>query len=402
MRRKLALLLSLVLLLSVFTACGKKEPAVVEDDGPEVVDDEPVEDGPEKPTEPMGELIIGNTTELSGDWPPYWQNNASDKAIWDFISGQGTVDMTFEGEYLVNDTTVDNFESEENEDGSKTYTWTIKDGLVYDDGSPITAKDYVASVLLWSSPVLSEMSGKPSYGLRYVGYKAFTNGESEVFPGVRLLDDNTFSLTVDPEYVPYFYELANVAVGPTKWTFYVGEEVDIADDGEGAYFTGGFNKENWKDYEAKLNEARRAIPRPSSGPYVLESYDNASKTAVLKVNPNYPGDYTGQKPLIETVIYRKVTQETALDELSTGGVDLLAQMASGDEINAGLDLVEKGGFAFTEYPRAGYGKLMFQCDFGPTQFLEVRQAIAHLLDRNDFAKAFTGGFGTVVNGPYGE
>ncbi|NLC04698.1 MAG: hypothetical protein GX787_10540, partial [Tissierellia bacterium] len=34
--------------------------------------------------------------------------------------------------------------------------------------------------------------------------------------------------------------------------------------------------------------------------------------------------------------------------------------------------------------------------------VEVRQAIAHLLDRNDFAKAFTGGFGTVVNGPYGE
>ncbi len=46
----------------------------------------------------MGELIIGNTTELSGgDWPPYWQNNASDKAVWDFISGLGTVDMTFEG-----------------------------------------------------------------------------------------------------------------------------------------------------------------------------------------------------------------------------------------------------------------------------------------------------------------
>ncbi len=402
MRRKLALLLSLVLLLSVFTACGKKEPAVVEDDGPEVVDDEPVDDGPEKPTEPMGEFIIGNTTELSGDWPPYWQNNASDKAIWDFINGQGTVDMTFEGEYLVNDTTVENFETEENEDGSKTYIWTIKDGLVYDDGTPITAKDYVASAMLWSSPVLSEMSGKPSYGLYYKGYKAFTSGESEVFTGVRLLDEMKFSVTIDAEHLPYFYELPNASVGPTKLDFYVGEEVDIVDDGEGCYFTGDFTKDNWEAFQDKLNTARRAIPRPSSGPYVLESYDNASKTAVLKVNPNYPGDYAGQKPLIETVIYRKVTQETALDELSTGGVDLLAQMASGDEINAGLDLVEKGGFAYHDYPRAGYGKLMFQCDFGPTQFLEVRQAIAHLLDRNDFAKAFTGGFGSVVNGPYGE
>ncbi|MFA7533377.1 MAG: ABC transporter substrate-binding protein, partial [Tissierellaceae bacterium] len=74
----------------------------------------------------------------------------------------------------------------------------------------------------------------------------------------------------------------------------------------------------------------------------------------------------------------------------------------GDEINQGLDLVDNGGFAFTEYPRAGYGKIQFQCDFGPTQFVEVRQALAHLLDRNDFAKAFTQGFGSVVNGPYGE
>ena len=56
----------------------------------------------------------------------------------------------------------------------------------------------------------------------------------------------------------------------------------------------------------------------------------------------------------------------------------------------------------SSYPRAGYGKLQFACDVGPTQFPEVRQAIAHLLDRNEFAKTFTGGFGSVVNGPYGE
>lgn len=34
-------------------------------------------------------------------------------------------------------------------------------------------------------------------------------------------------------------------------------------------------------------------------------------------------------------------------------------------------------------------------------FPEVRQALAYLLDRNDFAKQFTGGYGSVVNGPYG-
>ncbi len=122
----------------------------------------------------------------------------------------------------------------------------------------------------------------------------------------------------------------------------------------------------------------------------------------MEVNEKFLGDYSGQTAKIQTVVYKKVTQETSLDELATGGVNLLSGMAGGDEINQGLDLVDKGGFAFTEYPRAGYGKLAFACDFGPTQFPEVRQAIAHLLDRNDFAKAFTQGFGSVVNGPYGE
>ena len=52
--------------------------------------------------------------------------------------------------------------------------------------------------------------------------------------------------------------------------------------------------------------------------------------------------------------------------------------------------------------RSGYGKLTLICDFGPTKDVEVRQALTHLLDRNEFARAFTGGHGSVVNGPYGE
>ena len=77
---------------------------------------------------------------------------------------------------------------------------------------------------------------------------------------------------------------------------------------------------------------------------------------------------------IKTIIYKKVTQETALDELATGGVDLLSGMASGDEINQGLDLVDQGGFAYS-ISTCWIRKLLFQCDHGPTQFVEVRQAL---------------------------
>lgn len=79
----------------------------------------------------------------------------------------------------------------------------------------------------------------------------------------------------------------------------------------------------------------------------------------------------------------------------------------GDQINQGFQLLDETGgeggeFNYVSYPRSGYGKIHFVCDFGPTQNVEVRQAIAHLLDRNEFARAFTGGYGTVVQGPYGE
>lgn len=401
-KKSIIILLALTMVLSVvLAACApKEEPAVTPAPAPVETPVTPAEPAaPVKPTSPTGELTIGNTTELAGDWIPYWQNGAADYDVYNMITSYGTVELTFDGEYVINETVVEKHETTDNADGSKTHTWTIKDGLTYADGTPITAKDFVATIMLWSSPVVGEMGADNDYGYEFKGWSAFSKGEAKEFEGVRLIDEKTFSVTIAAESLPYYFELALVSSAPTSLKFWTDETVEIKDDGNGAYFSDNFTLEN---FEERLNVARREIPRPSTGAYVLESYDEASKTAVLKVNDKYAGNYEGQKPLIQTLIYKKVNQETSLDELATGSVDLLSGMASGDEINAGLDLVDKGGIAYSSYPRSGYGKLMFQADFGPTQFVEVRQAIAHLLDRNDFAKAFTGGFGSVVNGPYGE
>lgn len=351
----------------------------------------------EKPT---GEIKIGNITELTGDWTPYWTNNGADNDIYNFITGMGTVSMTPDGIYGINETIVEKNDIKENEDGSKTYNFTIKDDLKFSDGSDVTAKDYVTTVMLWSSKAIQDAGAKPDYGYYLKGYKGFNDGTSKEFTGVNLISDKEFSLTIAAEHMPYFYELPAVACTPTKLSFWSDETVEIKDDGNGAYFSDNFTFENFKD---RFNEARNEIETyPATGSYKLKSYDKSNRTAILEVNENFPGDYTGQKPKIKTVIYKNVTQETALNELETGGVDILSQVANGDDISTGLDLVEKGGFDSVKYPRAGYGKIMFQTDFGPTKDVEVRQAIAHLIDRNDFAKSFTGGFGTVVNGPYGE
>lgn len=411
LKKTLVFLLVLSMVLSAFAfACGKttdeepEEPGTETDapaDDENAEDEEPADDETaERPTEPSGQLIIGTTTEMSGDFSGVWQNNASDADVRRLVSGYGTVDQTDEGEYVIDDSIVEKYDTKENEDKSKTYTFTIKQGLKFADGKEITAKNYVAGTLLWASKLIGPdfCGGKNTAGIDLVGYDAFSKGETKEFAGVHLIDDYTFSATINPENTPYFYELNSVSAGPEDLEFWLGKDVDIKDDGDGCYFVEDINTEEFKN---AVKAARDKKTLPSSGPYMLEKYDEAQQLATMVINPNFQGDRVGRKPLISKVILKKITEATQIDDLKTGGVDIINKIGDGKTINAGMDLTEDEGFAYTDYPRAGYGKIAFSCDVGPTQFPEVRQALAYLLDRNDFAKQFTGGYGSVVNGPYG-
>lgn len=409
LKKTLVFLLVLSMVLSAFAfACGKKtdeEPAETGTETEAPADDENAEEPAddetaERPTEPSGQLIIGTTTEMSGDFSGVWQNNASDAVVRRLVQGYGTVDQTDEGEYVIDDSIVEKYDTKENEDKSKTYTFTIKQGLKFADGKEITAKNYVAATMLWSSKLIGPdlCKGKNTAGIDLVGYDAFSKGETKEFAGLHLIDDYTFSATINPNNTPYFYELNSVASSPEDLEFWLGKDVDIKDDGDGCYFVEDINTEEFKN---AVKAARDKKTLPSSGPYMLEKYDEAQQLATMVINPNFQGDRVGRKPLISKVILKKITQATQIDDLKTGGVDIINKIGDGKTINAGMDLTEGEGFAYTDYPRAGYGKIAFSCDVGPTQFPEVRQALAYLLDRNDFAKQFTGGYGSVVNGPYG-
>jgi peptide/nickel transport system substrate-binding protein len=147
----------------------------------------------------------------------------------------------------------------------------------------------------------------------------------------------------------------------------------------------------------------------SAGPYNLVEFDQASKQATLVINENYAGNFEGQKPSVPKIVITKAEDATWADALKTGAFNFYDTMTDGTEINTAMDIIEDEankealgyGFKYSQFDRPGYGKLMFQSDFGPTQFLAVRHAIAHLLDRNEFANTFCAGWGGVVNGPYG-
>ena len=353
----------------------------------------------EEPTH-ANSLIYGSTTEISGDWGrALWTNNATDKLIRDMIDDYSTVVSNQGGEYIINPTVVEEYTTQDNEDGTKTYTVKIKDGLTWNDGTPITVQDFVAETLFCCSKVSTELGVKSTAYLNVVGGQEYFDGTATTVSGLRILDDSTVSVTIVAEKLPYFYDITYAAFTPMNVADWFGEGIGIADDGEGCYFTGDFTAATVGD---QVNTARYASDnRRSAGPYTLVSFDKQSLQATLEINPNYAGNFEGQKPSIEKIVVVKAEDETWADAMKTGAIEFYDTITDGDDINTAMDMIDAGGFSYVQFDRAGYGKLMFQCDFGPTQFVAVRHAIAMMLDRNEFANTFCQGWGGVVNGPYG-
>ncbi len=393
-----------------------------------------------KSEKPDNSIILGDVTDLSGKFrfSFFGGNNpgSADKAVSDLINGLGTIAQTIEGEYVWDPTVVAEHKEVDNEDGSRTYTIKLCDDLKFSDGSPITAKNYLVDLLTFSSPVGAQAAKKNhDMGMKFVGFEAFKNyagpgtpaeielkdedgkpvldaegnpktvKTSKEFAGVRLIDDLTFSLTVDPSFLPDYYSILNASTNPVPTGLYL-DAADIKDDGNGVYLTDDFYAKNGDTYKlAKHIEAgawNTDTTYPYSGMYTIQKWNPADKSCTLALNPEYKGDYRGHKPSIEKVVYKRIVSSTQLEDLKSGGIDVLSQITGGDETNEALKLVkdQPDKFISTHYARAGYGKLQFRADFGPVQFPAVRQAITYCMDRAKFAKDFTGGYGGVVDGPY--
>ena len=361
-------------------------------------------------------VVLGSNTELSGAFrdSSFGKSSpgAADLDIQTLTSGYSTVTTDESGTFVWAGSDILLWHTENtNADGTKTFTFRLADDLVFSDGSPITAENYLVSLLAGSGKVIKEAGGSDAAGLALVGYEDFHayegEGEPVPFSGVRLLDPHTFSVTVKEEYANYYYALRYGAFTPAPLSLYL-DGCKIKDDGQGAYIEKCFYEKTEKNgvigftHAAKITENLNEVSAdkfPYSGPYFVENYDKSAKTVVLKRNERYKGDVRGEAT-IDRISYVKIVSETQLDQLKKGRVDVLAGITGGEETKAALALVDNARFKETHYDRAGYGKLAFRSDFGPTQFLEVRRAVMHTIDRSEFAQTFTGGYGSVVHGPY--
>lgn len=251
-----------------------------------------------------------------------------------------------------------------------TYTFHLRDGLQWSDGTPLTANDFVFS---W----LKQMSAEATNGYSFImtdyivngdGYNEGKAGAEEV--GVKAVDDKTLQVTLKAP-TPYFARLTVLC------QFFPLNEAYVTSKG-GQY---GLNAENMI----------------YSGPYVVTSYDPAVGAA-LKKNEKY---WDAANVKVENAQVRVMKDASAA--LNAYLANELSQVAL-DSSNVAAYQNDPEFRSESEF-RTEY--LQFSLNNPVMSNKNIRRAVSMAIDRETLAKAILadGSFpsaGLIAEGMYGN
>lgn len=365
-------------------------------------------------------LTVGSNTELDGFFgTDMWGNNTATLDCRALLQGYATVASTRTLGLALNGRALSSVNTTFEANGDRTYVLEISQDLLYNNSQPITAKDYVFSVLLAGSPFIQAIGGTSGAYNHIVGYEEYNLGRANVISGVHLLSDYSFSLTVAAKYLPYFYGLAMLSITPYPMSV-IAPGCDIVDNGAGAeivaaadaatvtgngFTPGEFSVQMLRETMMNPETGYVFNPQVTSGPYYLESYNKDTHTAAFRINEVYLGNYEGQKPHIESIIIKPVKNDTMITEMQNGEVDLLNKVSNIVPVTEGLDLADvQQAVQRVNYPRTGFAFLSFACEDeeGPTSHVAVRKAISLCFDKQELVNETVGASnGIPVYGYYG-
>jgi len=356
------------------------------------------------------QLVVGNTTSLSGGFfTEMWGNNTADIDVRMLLHGYNLMEWNSAlGAYGINESVVSGLVATDDEVGNRTYTLSLYNDLYYSDGTPITAYDYAFSILLSLAPQVAAIGGQTVSASYLMGADEYRNGMSDELTGVRVMGEYMLSLTVKAEYRPYFYEMALLDVHPYP-IHVIAPGCQVVDTGSGIAIRNQDEAVEEPIFTAELLQKTildaetgyRSHPSVVSGPYTLVSFDWGTRTAEFAINSYFKGNHEGEVPTIPTLIFRTVSNDTMMEELRNGEVDLLNKCVSADVIMQGMTLTGTEPFGMSNYTRSGFSFMSFSCERPTVSSQAVRQAIAYCFDQDAAVADYVGNFGLAVHGYYG-
>ena len=247
-------------------------------------------------------------------------------------------------------------------DDGVTWTFKLHEGLMWSDGTPLTAHDYVATFRLSVSP---DHAWDLAWYYTFIDKGGIKNwdeviaGELPVEElGVRAVDDLTLEFVTKGVFPPFPKIM--------KYAFTLQKK---ALEEHGPYYN---------------NDPATSV---SSGPYMLEEFDPGNRI-VLVANPYYTGYRPPRLARIEGIYMSPATFFIAYlnNEIDTIGANELSP--------ADFATIERDPELKANYLRPGMNGtdyVFFDAHSPPFDNLDVRKAFAHAIDRQ-----------AIVKGVYGE
>jgi oligopeptide transport system substrate-binding protein len=258
---------------------------------------------------------------------------------------------------------------------AKTLTFKLKDGIVYSNGDPIVAADFVYSM----KRVVDPRTAAPyAYVMcEIVGADALLGADlgCGTKPAVKDPAAITAALAAFGVTAP---DPKTVVVQLTKPATYFSSVI--------ALWINVPVQEKW----ITSPNATEAANYVGSGPFVLQTWSHASQI-ILKPNDKY----TGQKPIL-TEIQMSMSSEPAQEQAAfEAGEQDMVQTPSEDVIRVKADPVL--GPMVTEIPTTSITYYDFNDKTGPTANKDFRIALTQAIDKTAFINATFAGVGAPAN-----
>ncbi len=267
-----------------------------------------------------------------------------------------------------------------------TYTFDLKQGLVFSDGNPFNA--YAA----WFNYYRLVLNN---------GYSSFIIGPGQLSPGNITLDDlNTFNfINPTPSEIQVMANPSNSiqAVDANTIAFHIAAPIPsflarLAAP-EALIFDPTFIQQHGGvEGNGTINQYVDSHGAPGTGPYELQQWTHGC-CITLTLNPHYAGP---QPHVSKVIIQYKADQLTAIDDLKSGAVqmyfsipfNLISNLAG----TSGITL-ENTGLSYV------VGFMGLNIDHYPLNITDVRLAIQYAINRTAIIDSALSGYGETFQGP---
>lgn len=236
------------------------------------------------------------------------------------------------------------------DDSGQEWVFELDQNLMWTDGRPVTAQDWVATFQYGADP-----GHAWDYSWYFTGvienWEQAVAGEVPVSDiGVTAIDDFTLKIEAE-EPAPYLPALLFHAAPLSQRAL----------------------QEHGPNYNSRVETS------VSSGPYILTEWSEGERL-VYEINPDYRGTNV---PYIEKVIVPGIPRESMLLAYSRNDIDIVpaGQLSSQDILNLAVDGVLRRQY-HTSYGDFRTHYFFFDSQNPPFNDLRVRQAFSHVLDRD--------------------